>query len=267
MDIDIAECLRRGAVGAAGAVPGTLAAHPFDVVKMRQQVSGSPLAATARGLTLPSLYGGVSAGVAQKVATRGPMFLASEFFTQSVERHIGLARDRALFVGSAMSGYVTGFVAAGFEWVKVRGGVGVAMPSSTSKSASISWSRRLAVHHGAGIRNGIFDATFFGCEHAARHHGGLPPAVSYGAAAALAVALDYPVDAVVKRSMAAPPSEPARWPLHETFRSLRTRGLGVFAGLGAKACEFFISYAVTGACSTHVTRLLTPTPSSSRGCT
>jgi hypothetical protein len=28
--LDIHECLRRGAVGAVGAVPGTLAAHPCD---------------------------------------------------------------------------------------------------------------------------------------------------------------------------------------------------------------------------------------------
>ena len=39
--VDFDECVRRGAVGAAGALPGTLAAHPFDVLKMRQQVSGS----------------------------------------------------------------------------------------------------------------------------------------------------------------------------------------------------------------------------------
>ena len=110
MNIDLAECGRRGAIGAVGAIPGTLAAHPFDVVKMRQQVSGMPaLGMLKRG----NIYGGVGSGIAQKIATRGPMFLFSELATQQVQR-MGLDRNRALFVGSAFSGYATGFVAAGF---------------------------------------------------------------------------------------------------------------------------------------------------------
>ena len=43
--IDLPECLRRGAIGAFGAIPGTLAAHPFDVIKMNQQVSGNAASA------------------------------------------------------------------------------------------------------------------------------------------------------------------------------------------------------------------------------
>ena len=109
------------------------------------------------------------------------------------------------------------------------------------------------------MRNGVFDATFFGCEHATRTQLGWTPALSYGAAAALAVALDFPLDAAVKQAMAAPAHEPAPTggALAATWRLLRLRGLGVFAGLAAKACEFATSYAVTGACSTHVTRWLT----------
>ena len=245
MSVDVAECLRRGAVGAVGAIPGTLAAHPMDVVKMNLQVTGSIDAIRSGGIG--RLYSGVGAGVQQKVATRGPMFLASEFATQQVMR-LGVDRQYALFVGSAMSGYATGFFAAGFEWSKVQGGV----VGTSASSAPAAASRRLVVRHGAGLRNGIFDATFFGCEHAAKQYG-VPPAVSYGAAAALAVALDFPLDAAVKQSMAAPPHEPATFgPLTATVRLLRARGLGAFAGLSAKACEFAISYAVTGACSTHV---------------
>lgn len=252
MTVDIDACLRRGAIGAVGAVPGTLAAHPCDVIKMRQQVSGLPVGATlARIGSLRHLYGGVGAGVAQKIATRGPMFLASELFTQQVQNTFAMERNRAIFVGSAMSGYATGFIAAGFEWSKVQGGVG----KSSSSSSVASASRRLTVRHGAGLRNGVFDATFFGCEHSAQRLG-WAPAFSYGAAAALAVALDFPLDAAVKQSMAAPPHEPTTsGPLTATWRLLRDRRLGVFAGFAAKVCEFATSYAVTGACSTYVTRL------------
>ena len=43
------------------------------------------------------------------------MFLASELSTQTVQYTTGLERERALFVGSAMSGYATGFLAASFN--------------------------------------------------------------------------------------------------------------------------------------------------------
>ena len=67
----------------------------------------------------------------------------------------------------------------------------------------VSAARRLHIRHGAGLRNGLFDMTFFGVENLARG-AGLPPALSYAAAAALAVTLDFPLDAAVKRAMAAP---------------------------------------------------------------
>ena len=69
--IDVYECLRRGAVGAVGAVPGTLAAHPCDVIKMKQQIGGGSLLTTLRGVNgVGALYGGLSAGVLQKITTR-----------------------------------------------------------------------------------------------------------------------------------------------------------------------------------------------------
>ena len=49
-EIDVAECLRRGAIGALGAIPGTLAAHPIDLVKIRIQTGAGSLRAAMRGL-------------------------------------------------------------------------------------------------------------------------------------------------------------------------------------------------------------------------
>ena len=40
--LNIAECLRQGAVGAVGAIPGTTLAHPFDLLKIRMQTGASP---------------------------------------------------------------------------------------------------------------------------------------------------------------------------------------------------------------------------------
>ena len=70
--MDAPECLRRGAVGALGAVPGTLAAHPFDLLKMHQQVRAATLSEAIRHVSAgkqgPELaaafYRGAGAGVA-----------------------------------------------------------------------------------------------------------------------------------------------------------------------------------------------------------
>lgn len=260
--VDAEACLHRGAIGALGAVPGTVAAHPFDVLKMRMQVSGEPLSATVKAVrTLPGglasgLYRGVGAGVGQKVLTRGPMFLASELATQLCMQHGGLERDHALFVGSFASGYATGFLAAPAEWSKVRRGVGAGSGGGGSSALGrIGRPGALKRLHGAGCRNGVFDSVFFGCEHALRS-AGLPPEASYAVAAALAVTIDFPIDVAVKRAMAAPAGADVRWPVESAWRLLRTRGLGTFTGLRVKACEFGVSYCVTGACSRHVAALL-----------
>ena len=85
MKLNSDECLRRGAVGALGAVPGTIAAHPCDLVKLNQQVTGASIGAAvggirsrATGTGIGAFYHGVGAGAMQKVLTRGPMFLVSE---------------------------------------------------------------------------------------------------------------------------------------------------------------------------------------------
>ena len=180
------------------------------------------------------------------------MFLASEFCTQQAQRMFAISRDSALFIGSAGSGYATGAFAAAFEWVKVQRGASVA------KAAGASFQRRLSIMNGAGLRNGAFDACFFGCEYQARHRLGLPPALSYALAAALAVTVDFPLDVAVKRLMAAPASDqpPRGGALVLMVELIRERRWLVFTGLGAKACEFALSYGVTGFSSTYVQRLL-----------
>lgn len=297
--IDRAECLRRGAVGALGAIPGTLAAHPFDIVKMRQQVTGAPLRTAIGSVSeggASRFYRGVGAGVAQKVLTRGPMFLASEVSTQAVQVLTGLSREYAIFVGSACSGYITGFCAAPAEWTKVQPWhhrilcwrqpeplmiiyqpltirhVSLVTPSSQVQrgasgssagvNAVLGARSRLARLHGAGTRNAVFDATFFATENMAQKSG-LPPAMSYAMGAALAVVLDFPLDAAVKRSMAAGLDDVTAGGMSDgawraTARLLVERRLTVFNGLCAKVAEFAISYAVTGQCAAVLTQLCSP---------
>ena len=122
LGIDTDECLRRGCIGAFGAMPGTIAAHPCDVIKMRMQVTGAGLQPTLSAIraTPGGFYRGLGAGIGQKVLTRGPMFLASEACTQLCMRFSGLERQKALFIGSFGSGYLTGFFAASAEWAKVQ---------------------------------------------------------------------------------------------------------------------------------------------------
>ena len=185
MSLDAKACLEKGAIGAVGAVPGTLAAHPLDVLKMRMQVTGARLAPTTRAVAasggVGAFYRGVGPGVAQKIVTRGPMFLLAEACTQLTQRASGLPREQALFVGAAGSGYATGALAAPAEWAKVRAGAGA---RAATAAASLRQLRPRA--HAAGLRNALFDSTFFGVEHALRTRAGLPPGASYALAAALA---------------------------------------------------------------------------------
>ena len=250
-EIDASECLRRGAIGALGAIPGTLAAHPIDLVKIRIQTGAKGLRGAMRGLGTqtsdwPRYYRGLGPGVLQKAATRGPMFLASEVGTQCCETGFGMPREKALVVGSLSSGYVTGFLAASFEWSKVQRSLGATV-------GSVSTRRRLAICHGAGLRNAVFDATFFGTEHVARRYGNLPPEATYALGAVAAITLDFPLDVALKRNMAAPTTSPVPrvGATLLAFRLLRDRGFRVvFAGLGVKSCEFGVSYACTGYVST-----------------
>ena len=254
--MDPEECLRRGAIGSVGAVPGTLAAHPLDLIKMRQQVTAAPLSQAIASVVdgkrgpaaVAAFWRGAGAGVAQKVLTRGPMFLVAEAATQVVQQASGTSRDQAIAIGSACSGYMTGAFAAPAEWAKVQRGV------RGETGLSILRARGgLTRMHGAGMRNSLFDCTFFSVENAGRQRG-LPPWLSYAVAAATAVVADYPLDVAVKRSMAAPPDQQVQGPLRSMVQLLRAAPTSSFVGLRAKAAEFSISYAVTGLCSTYVSR-------------
>ena len=259
MSLDAKACLEKGAIGAVGAVPGTLAAHPLDVLKMRMQVTGARLAPTTRAVAasggVGAFYRGVGPGVAQKIVTRGPMFLLAEACTQLTQRASGLPREQALFVGAAGSGYATGALAAPAEWAKVRAGAGA---RAATAAASLRQLRPRA--HAAGLRNALFDSTFFGVEHALRTRAGLPSGASYALAAALAVTLDFPLDVAVKRMMAEPLGAAAdagsSSAVAAVARLFRERGVrATFRGLVPKAAEFTVSYAITGACSATAAKL------------
>eukprot|EP00466_Bigelowiella_natans_P002607 jgi/Bigna1/84393/fgenesh1_pg.133_\ len=121
--IDIQQCLKKGLVGAIGVIPGTVAAHPFDVIKIRMQTSKDSLRMAMGTISkttggFKGFYRGLSSAVQQKMITCGPMFLISEICTQGMQL-AGMKRAEACFAGSAVSGYSTGFVAALSEYRKV----------------------------------------------------------------------------------------------------------------------------------------------------
>jgi Mitochondrial carrier protein len=89
--IDIRQCLERGAIASLGAIPGTLVAHPFDLVKILLQVNAS---ATSPCMTVRSaahktrqagMFRGLVPAIEQKILTRGLMFFCSELCTQIVK--------------------------------------------------------------------------------------------------------------------------------------------------------------------------------------
>ena len=270
--MDAQSCLKQGAVGVLGAIPGTVLAHPFDVLKIRMQTgTASTLVAAAQGVVRGTgplgFYWGLTAGVQQKVLTRGPMFLASEASTQLCELQLGMQRTPAVFLGSVCSGYLTGSLAAMAEWQKVLGATAKQQPGPSAGSGSAHGSlfrqaaaagqlrsvwRRL---HGAGTRNAIFDGTFFGTSHVLGLQPGLAdsPGFCYAAAASAAVVVDYCVDVAVKRSMVLGPATPvpdAVW--RAAWELVRTKGRSCFVGLSAKTLEFATSYFVTGVISVPV---------------
>jgi hypothetical protein len=80
-EVDFLQCLKDGAIGAIGAIPGTIASHPFDALKIRIQATGHRLSKSLPFLISNGIYNGLSAGIQQKVITRGPMFLFSAVST------------------------------------------------------------------------------------------------------------------------------------------------------------------------------------------
>lgn len=201
------------------------------------------------------------------------MFLAAETGIQMCERWLLMDRTTASFAGAAMSGYLTGGLAASSEWRKVvlsqrsrrgAGGVGgvggVGSPAGSFLVAawrSGNLGSALKRLNAAGTRNSIFDATFFGVSHLLTERTELSPGACFALAAASAVVLDYPVDVATKRMMWRRPEEALDGGVWRTsYRLLSSAGAGVYRGLGTKTGEFAISYAITGALSVHVMRVL-----------
>ena len=130
LDIDVIACLRMGAIGGLGAIPGTLCAHPCDVVKINMQIGGSSsypnafktimgtIGKNGKPMGVLGFYRGLTPAIEQRMVARGPMFLISELYTQVVEKTTGITGTGARFVGSVGSGYTTGFLAGLAEYRK-----------------------------------------------------------------------------------------------------------------------------------------------------
>lgn len=136
VEIDYNACLLKGLIGAVGAVPGTCGSHPFDLVKIRMQTRGDKLGpalniayhggklpggGASAGAPKPHLgnfYRGFFAAIEQRLVTRGPMFLFSELYTQTVRQNTNLSETAATYVGSCGSGFTTGFLAGIAEYRK-----------------------------------------------------------------------------------------------------------------------------------------------------
>lgn len=303
--VECLKCLEAGAIGGIGAIPGTFAAHGFDIVKIRQQLTGEGIlraiatvyngGPTRTGGTIsPSIsyfFSGAVPAVNQKIATRTPMFLVSSLSVQYFENSLGFAPSSAAFVGSAVSGYITGFLASPFEWQKVLVSQRVDSPA-VGKGCLRLLSEAKAHHgylggflcvgrrfHAAGVRNAIFDSTFFGVKHIvedwaqlyhrARHDhkpgdratfmctlASFGSGLAYGVAAISAVCVDYVVDVSVKRTYATGPerSIPSLGVLRHVVRLLSNDGFSIFRGLSAKSVEFGVSYVVTGLMAPYISR-------------
>jgi len=294
MTIDWQECFQKGCIGAFGAIPGTVAAHPLDLTKIRLQLSTMTTTTTTTATSATSTphssfhffraaaqqtwqnpTAGLGSAVQQKVLTRGPMFLASAACTQLIQDHAPTTWSRTVSVtaGSWVSGFLTGCIASPAEWAKVQQGIMQQQQQQQSKqqqsalrlvSSSIRHGNTLSLLRrirGAGLRNGIFDATFFGTEHSLQQLGGTgtgttgwpqSQSVRFALAAVAAVIVDYPVDAAVKRSMAVGSHQVVAYgPLQATYRFVvhdcQLSLTRVYRGLSCKGLEFAVSYFCTGA--------------------
>ena len=129
--------------------------------------------------------------------------------------------------------------------------------------------------HGAGLRNAIFDSTFFGVKHMledtkntnnTQHNNSnivysllSSGGYAYGIAAITAVSVDYAIDVSVKRTYGTGPecSIPSMGVIRHTIHILSKNGLRIiYRGLGIKCIEFGISYMITGMMAPYVTRAM-----------
>ena len=267
--MDVEACLRMGLTGALGALPGTCAAHPMDVLKISLQTapassSGPSYSTAARSIHAASgWYRGLRPALEQRATARFPMFFLSELYTQLVERHTGLSGTEARGVGSVGSGYTTGVLASLAEYRKKL----LAVQACTVEEASILrivGTARATGHvpsllrraHAAGACSAAYDGAFFSTQHHLAHERGWAAAPSYGAAAAAAVLGSFFFDTCVARMMVVPPGQRVAGLLETAASIIRSGGVAAgFRGVGARVCEFGISYTVTGAMSVLVLRL------------
>lgn len=268
--IDVAACLRMGLTGALGAVPGTLAAHPFDVLKIRQQTTSTGSYASAvraiRGSSsgLAGFYFGLRPALEQRAVARFPMFYLSELYTQGVQRHLGLTGTEARAVGSVGSGYSTGVLAALAEYRKKLLSQRVVAANEAAIGRIVAAARRtgnvgslLRRLHAAGACSAVFDSCFFASQHHLASARGWSAPASYGAAASCAVVAAFYLDTCVARMMVVPPGERVPGLLATAAHLARSGGVGAgFRGLAARMCEFGVSYSATGAVSVVVGRAM-----------
>jgi len=281
--------LRQGCVGGLGAIPGTLCAHPCDVIKIRMQISGAGSYAnalhTVTGISFVNgkmvgnrqgmfkLYNGLFPAIEQRIVARGPMFLVSELYTQLVTKYLGLQDVSARFVGSVGSGYTVGVMAGIAEYRKKLLSQAIITPkearwdllykTAVQSGNGASLRRRL---HGAGVCAAIFDSIFFSTQHHLQYNVGFAAPIAYASAAACAVCVGFTFDTNIARMMVVPPDKPVDgyfksygkmiWNAAPDEKSAALRMLkgvrGGFRGLPARVCEFSISYGVTGAVSIPV---------------
>lgn len=71
--VDLKECATKGLIGALGVIPGTVAAHPFDVIKIRMQTSKDSIpvamATVSKTKGIKGFYGGIGSAIQQKTIT------------------------------------------------------------------------------------------------------------------------------------------------------------------------------------------------------
>lgn len=191
------------------------------------------------------------------------MFLFSAISTSACKTYLGLDQTAAAFIGSGISGYLTGALASPREWKKVlRNQIGstIANDSAGAVIAGLRSGHLSSVFrriNAAGIRSGMFDSIFFGVRAALPQDGTLlSPPVVYAVSAISAASADYLVDVAVKRMMRVPPNYHVPGILYLLKDMIKSeRIFDLHRGLTSKAAEMGISYAVTGFFSIYITQL------------
>lgn len=254
MGIDVAACLHQGAIGTIGSVPGTICAHPLDVLKIHMQTTdrGTHLQAARLILTKRGVHGfyrGLFPAFEQRLVARGPMFLVSEVCTQTLELYTPLHDVQARGIGSCMSGYIVGFLQGVPEYRKKLLSQGVTTAAetrwlsmwNTARNAGLLRSGLLRRLHAAAVCCAVFDSVFFITRDVLMARTSAAAPIAYGCAAATAVIAAYPFDTAVSKMLIVPPSNPVL-PLSHSMSMKRM----AFRGLPARGAEFFVSYAATG---------------------